>query len=748
MNHRTPLSAITSKVAPKDSPGTALQRRCACGQHTFAGECATCRQRESSLLRRTSSVRAPNGEAPPIVHQVLRSPGRPLNEDLRSELEPLFARELSQIKTHSGAPIPAAGRIPLGDAADPAEAEASRIAQSVVNRPDSRPLPALPASPEMDLSRVRVHTDARAAESACAVGALAYTVGDHVVFGSGQFAPQSPSGRLLLAHELAHVAQQERWAGPTSSPPLRRKSSPDLEKIRQLLSYDVLSLHLVITDRDATNALALLKKLPRFEKAVFIADRKFLDRLRENLPEESLEELKAVESEVTGLHPPTAAVGEIQKNLSTGIFELDLAVTDKEAVASLEVLKKLSDVELPIALDDIDTVKLMEELPDGRKPELQVLLKKGQRTKTIVERTALESITFVSDHGVLRENKNDLTDAGKTFSEPEWSEQDGKVTSNPISQTKGTKLKVDLALNLMPLDAGPSPITLRGESDSGFLSFQFTGTKSGGAGQRVQALEAREPTPDGILSLPGREIRWVLTWQGLDYEVARTRHTIYSTMGMPLAGVIPTEKRMATAVNLAMQEGPTLSPYQLVLRLMNKFKNYNLRRPRLANPWDLAETGWYGAQCIDIAEFVKGVLGVLGCPGALDAVMIWAHPDAPDDVKADDAATGRGTNGIPGRLMDSVQVYAALLDGGGLWNSFEAAIKYGDGSSTRYFPGGAESRDGYATPPEVLNDVFDCLAWIEAKTFPGCQIHKIARSYARGTLQQGQSVNCQTQRPK
>jgi len=58
-----------------------------------------------------------------------------------------------------------------------------------------------------DLSRVRVHSDERAAASAEAVGAVAYTVGQDVVFGRGRYAPRTPGGRALLAHELAHVAQ-------------------------------------------------------------------------------------------------------------------------------------------------------------------------------------------------------------------------------------------------------------------------------------------------------------------------------------------------------------------------------------------------------------------------------------------------------------------------------------------------------------------------------------------------------------
>jgi hypothetical protein len=59
-----------------------------------------------------------------------------------------------------------------------------------------------------DFSNVRVHTDARAVESARAVNALAYTVGHDVVFGAGQYQPDTSAGQRLLAHELTHVTQQ------------------------------------------------------------------------------------------------------------------------------------------------------------------------------------------------------------------------------------------------------------------------------------------------------------------------------------------------------------------------------------------------------------------------------------------------------------------------------------------------------------------------------------------------------------
>jgi hypothetical protein len=70
-----------------------------------------------------------------------------------------------------------------------------------------------------DFSRVCVHADHRAGESARAVNAVAYTVGSQIAFAEGRYRPYTAAGRRLLAHELAHVAQQSGASAP----------SPDLE---------------------------------------------------------------------------------------------------------------------------------------------------------------------------------------------------------------------------------------------------------------------------------------------------------------------------------------------------------------------------------------------------------------------------------------------------------------------------------------------------------------------------------------
>ena len=79
-----------------------------------------------------------------------------------------------------------------------------------------------------DFSRVRLHTDAQADASARAVRAIAYTLGNNLVFRGGAYDPTTLGGQRLIAHELTHVVQQTRSAGGHASANfLARQESPD-----------------------------------------------------------------------------------------------------------------------------------------------------------------------------------------------------------------------------------------------------------------------------------------------------------------------------------------------------------------------------------------------------------------------------------------------------------------------------------------------------------------------------------------
>ena len=127
------------------------------------------------------------GAVPAEVRHVLRSPGRSLDAGTRAYLEPRLAGAFGELGLRSGS-----------------EREAEAVADRVTAM-------AAPPAARFDVSRVRVHTDARAAASARALGALAYTMGHDIVFGPGQYRAGMPAGGRLLAHELAHVGQQARF---------------------------------------------------------------------------------------------------------------------------------------------------------------------------------------------------------------------------------------------------------------------------------------------------------------------------------------------------------------------------------------------------------------------------------------------------------------------------------------------------------------------------------------------------------
>lgn len=124
-----------------------------------------------------------------------------------------------------------------------------------------------------DFSRVRVHTDAAAAQSAQDVNAKAYTAGEHVVFGAGQLMPATREGRHLVSHELAHVVQQGRGLARK----IRRAPANCKGKKRADVDADILAkVTAAAADPAALTDLYLALKraracFPDFDEAAFLA---------------------------------------------------------------------------------------------------------------------------------------------------------------------------------------------------------------------------------------------------------------------------------------------------------------------------------------------------------------------------------------------------------------------------------------------------------------------------------------------
>jgi Domain of unknown function (DUF4157) len=129
--------------------------------------CCTTQEKRNPLSTPCPGRRRP---APPIVHEVLRAPGTELDRPVRAFAEGRFA---------------------------------------------------------LDFSKIRIHNDSRASQSAEAVNAVAYTVGSHIAFRSGSYAPETDAGRRLLLHELTHAVQQRGVGAEGASSPIQMGPTDD-----------------------------------------------------------------------------------------------------------------------------------------------------------------------------------------------------------------------------------------------------------------------------------------------------------------------------------------------------------------------------------------------------------------------------------------------------------------------------------------------------------------------------------------
>jgi hypothetical protein len=99
-----------------------------------------------------------------------------------------------------------------GEPADNAEQAVASANASAGTSPDAAVTARVAQTTGADLSGVRVHTGSDAAAAAEAVNARAYTLGQGIYFGAGQYQPAIPDGQQLLAHELVHTVQQQGGA--------------------------------------------------------------------------------------------------------------------------------------------------------------------------------------------------------------------------------------------------------------------------------------------------------------------------------------------------------------------------------------------------------------------------------------------------------------------------------------------------------------------------------------------------------
>jgi hypothetical protein len=194
-----------------------LQRKCASCANS-GSECAECRKKRTFALQPKLTINEPGDryeqEADRITERVMRVSEPPAQRQ-PIPIKPLLVQRQTESSYGAGVDAPSIVHDALSSPGQPLDSATRAFFEPRFGH---------------DFSHVRVHADAKAAESAQSVDALAYTVGRDVVFGTGQYLLGTRGGQKLLAHELAHVMQQSGIDGIRAG---RSNDAPGLPKLQR-----------------------------------------------------------------------------------------------------------------------------------------------------------------------------------------------------------------------------------------------------------------------------------------------------------------------------------------------------------------------------------------------------------------------------------------------------------------------------------------------------------------------------------
>lgn len=240
-------AAQTTVAAPlaitSGGPSLGLQRQCACGGSAgLTGACQDCQKKKlvGKPLQTKLRINEPGDqceqEADRVAEQVMRMPETEISGPRSPSWSPLVQRWAAGGGTGLMEAPPSVHEV-LSSQGQPLGADTRAFFEPRFGH---------------DFSRVRVHTDERAEQSARDVNAYAYTVGHNIVFGAGRFAQGMHEGQRLLAHELTHVVQQsggdeisagqdnEKRGLSSSRLPLRRGGyNPSSRAVQRQLAEDL-----------------------------------------------------------------------------------------------------------------------------------------------------------------------------------------------------------------------------------------------------------------------------------------------------------------------------------------------------------------------------------------------------------------------------------------------------------------------------------------------------------------------------
>lgn len=194
-------SSAAGRLYPPALSRGVLQRKCACGGSPgLAAECAECQSKRllGKPLQTKLYINEPGDEyeqeADRVARQVMRVPDAEVSTKASTTRQTeIVQRKISGNSSAGMGTVPSIVHDVLSTSGQPMDASTRAFFEPRFGH---------------DFGNVRVHSDAKAAESARALNAIAYTVGRDMVFDSGRYEPGLSEGRRLLAHELTHSVQQ------------------------------------------------------------------------------------------------------------------------------------------------------------------------------------------------------------------------------------------------------------------------------------------------------------------------------------------------------------------------------------------------------------------------------------------------------------------------------------------------------------------------------------------------------------
>lgn len=359
--------------------------------------------------------------------------------------------------------------------------------------------------------------------------------------------------------------------------------------------------------------------------------------------------------------------------------------------------------------------------------------------KPKITKITLLSLTFVSDHGLLKNHKTDWKNGGAKFTKPDWT----PAVQNPISHTLDANVKLRLKLQIDPKGAEPETGTIRGLAAGG-LVFEKSNVDF-----RPGVLEIVLTTDNKLAKAVAKldfKISWSITGTSAPLTNTETQNTLFMTIGTPADTPGREEginlKRMAPSVDL-VGSASSLDPHQIVDYVFNKYPFYTLRpdpavpsiylHPTFFNSiggaWPMFDFMANSGECQAIVRFTRATIKQVGCPGTADTVVVWADPDINKGltVKENIWENGGGLNDkrktVGGKLwfayladkdpqsvgkeFDVVDVKSPDYIG---LNNFEACLRFEHGGVKRWYAGGTGGAV-FDKHDEVIK-VFHALCWV------------------------------------